>query len=153
MMSGSGYESVAIVTDIHARSVESGYLVVMQSTRGGHGVTPREQNAPSHAPARAPSAGVNRNVIPPAITNVLATPLSSNTIELTWTKAHRATDTIVVDYATDGVSYATVGMLQKNQTRFTLSSLESGKTYSFKLYAMNGKGMSAASEIVSTVLG
>ena len=42
-------------------------------------------------------------------------------------------------------------MLGKKETSFSLNGLSAG-SYSFKLWSMNAKGSSPASDIVSTVL-
>jgi hypothetical protein len=136
----------------HALSIGHYHRVEM-GPRYGHGVVPTtDQHAgPSSKPSNKPHA--IRHVIPPAITGIVATKLDGNTIQLTWSKADRSADTIVLDYTSDGVHYATLGMLERTETGFSASGLESGKTYTFKLFAMNKKGMSPASEIVSIVLG
>jgi hypothetical protein len=136
----------------HALSIGHYHRVEM-GPRYGHGVVPKTDRhaGPSSKPSSKPSAV--HHVIPPAITGLVATKLDANTIELTWAKADKSVDTIVLDYSSDGVHYATLGMLDHTETSFTASGLESGKTYSFKLFAMNKKGMSPASEIVAIVLG
>jgi hypothetical protein len=147
------YVPNAIVTDIHARGVTTGLLAFVEQHRAGHGVVPntRPHAGPSSKPASKPAAV--HHVGLPAITGIVATKLDANTIHLTWAKADKSADTIVLDYASDGVHYATLGMLNQAETSFNAGGLESGKTYSFRLFAMNQKGMSPASEIVSIVLG
>ena len=146
------YVPEAIVTDIHARGVTTGLLAFVEQHRPGHGVVPKtgQDGGPSSKPS---GPGAVRRVTPPAITGIVASKLDANTIHLTWAKVNPAVDTIVLDYSTDEVHYATLGMLNRTTTSFNASGLEAGKTYRFELFAMNKKGTSPASEIVSIVLG
>lgn len=116
----------------------------------------REAAPPKKGPSQAPSAGPRATPAavakPAAPQGLTATPVG-NTVKLTWQKTPRAMD-IVVDYSSDGgKTWTTLAMLGRNATKFTAEGLDSGKEYQFKLYAMNNKGTSPASDIVSAVLG
>lgn len=108
---------------------------------------------PKAKPAAKPSAKPAASPTPVAPKGLTATPVG-NTVKLAWQKQPRNIDGIVLDVSTDGgKTWSTLGMLGKNATKFTAAGLESGKTYQFKLWTMNAKGTSPASDIVSTVLG
>jgi hypothetical protein len=121
----------------------------------------REAAPPAQGPSQAPSAGPRAkpgakpaaSPTPIAPKGLTATPVG-NTVKLAWQKVPRAVDTIVLDYSSDGgTTWSTMGMLGKNAIKFTAEGLESGKTYQFKLWTMNNKGASPASDIVAAVLG
>jgi hypothetical protein len=114
--------------------------------------------SPSQQPSSTPGTGgvsarPSASRAPTAPTGVTAAAVGSSSVNINWSPVARSVDTIVVDYSTDGVNFATLAMLDGDRTRFRAEGLASGATYSFKLWAMNSKGTSPASDIVSVVLG
>jgi hypothetical protein len=111
------------------------------------------QNAPpppsSGAPSK-PGSPVNKAPLAPAGVKAQA---SGTSITISWQAVDSSADTIVIDYSSDGSQYATLAILDDDELNFTATDLDEHKAYYFKMYAMNDKGTSPASAIVSAVTG
>lgn len=91
---------------------------------------------------------------PTSITTIRA--VSDTSIYLAWSKIATAT-TYDIEYATEkdylGSSNATTTMNSIASTTYTVTGLEPGKNYFFRVRAVNSQGQSGWSSIASTVIG
>ena len=93
------------------------------------------------------SALVTAVLIPAAPTGVQAAATSTTAIKVDWTAVPGAASYIVERSANGTSGWTSVGTPTTNQ--FTNSSLTTGTTYYFRVFAVNSGGQSAASSVVS----
>lgn len=84
------------------------------------------------------------NCVTDAPTNVIATALTSRSVEVTWNPSHQAANVIsyVITYTTTA-SYAFNGSMMisgRNTTRGTLTNLQENTPYTITVQAMSGTG-------------
>jgi fibronectin type 3 domain-containing protein len=89
---------------------------------------------------------------PAAPTNLAATALSGNTIQLTWTDNSTAPNTATgfdIEQSTDGVTFTQVAIANAGSTTFNVGGLTISTTYTFRVRAFNGIGNSGYSNTAS----
>ena len=82
--------------------------------------------------------------------NLTVTIINSSTLGLSWTDNSATEIGYSVRRKTASTGYAEVAQLPANATTYTDSGLTSNTEYSYRVFAINGGGLSAASEEVST---
>jgi hypothetical protein len=73
-----------------------------------------------------------------------------NAIALCWKKVDHRADTVMIEASTDGVNFSTLAMVDSKDRKFTLTDLDTTKTYTFRIYALIGSAGSAYSDEVTT---
>ena len=99
----------------------------------------------------------NSQTKPSAISGITSCQAMSETsVKLTWSAATSATS-YEIEYATNrdylGSSNASTTLSNIQGTTYTVTGLGSGETYFFRIRAVNDKGQSSWSEVVSAVIG
>jgi autotransporter-associated beta strand protein len=90
-------------------------------------------------------------VPPPAPTNVVATVVSANEIDFTWSPANGATNYYVKRSTTSGGPYTTISA-PLTQTNFSDTSLIGGNTYYYVVTAINDGGATNSTPVSATTL-
>jgi autotransporter-associated beta strand protein len=90
-------------------------------------------------------------VQPPAPTNVVATAISANQINLTWSRSSGATNYFVKRATVSGGPYTTVSV-PLTVTNFSDTGLVGGTTYYYVIAAANGGGATNSAEVNATTL-
>jgi hypothetical protein len=112
-------------------------------------VAPTPTPTPSATPTGSPCQ------TPAAPTNLVATPISSSQIGLTWIDNANNETGYRVQRSLNGKSFAFIGgVLPANSTSYTDTGRTSGTTYYYRVRALNAYGNSASSNIASaTTMG
>lgn len=88
--------------------------------------------------------------IPLAATNLVGTTVGLNQIDLTWTdNSDNETGFQVQRLAEDGVTWVVMASVNANVTGYSLTSLASGRNYSFRVIAFNNQGQANPSNIAA----
>jgi uncharacterized protein YkwD/fibronectin type 3 domain-containing protein len=114
------------------------------------GTAPTPQPPPTPTPPTPPpppAAGA-----PAAPTNVVASPVSSTSILITWTDNATNETAYKVERSTDGKTFYPVLGGGANSTR-ALDTKLSGRRYYYRVYAVNSAGKSAYGTVVNAVPG
>ncbi len=85
--------------------------------------------------------------IPTAPTNLAASVVSSNQINLTWTDTSSNETAFAVQRSTDGTSFTPVATLGANATSYAATGLTANTTYTFRVSASNAVGSSAYASV------
>jgi autotransporter-associated beta strand protein len=101
--------------------------------------------------AQVTALAVSYPVQPPAPTNVVATPVSANQINLMWSPAIGATNYYVKRSLVSGGPYTTVSM-PLTVTNFSDTGLTGGTTYYYVIAAANDGGWTNSAEVNATTL-
>ena len=109
--------------------------------------------APTPTPSATPTGSPCQT--PAAPTNLVATPISSSQIGLTWIDNANNETGYRVQRSLNGISFAFIGgVLPANSTSYTDTGRTSGTTYYYRVRALNACGNSASSNIASaTTMG
>jgi len=84
-----------------------------------------------------------------APTNLTATTVSSNRIDLAWTDNATNEAGFKIERSSDGVSFAEVGLVSANTTSYAASNLSAATAYTFRVRAYNGPDYSGYSNTAS----
>ncbi len=88
--------------------------------------------------------------IPPdAPTNLMATAINGNRIDLTWADNADNELGFRIERSLDGQNFQTVGTVNPNVTAFSDTTVAANTTYFYRVFAFNNFGSSAASNVAS----
>ena len=103
--------------------------------------TPTSTPTPTRTPTPVPG--------PAAPTNLVATAVSSNRINLTW-KDNASNETgFKMERSPDGVNFSEVATLEANVTSYANTNLAADTTYSYRVRAYDGPNHSAYTKVAS----
>jgi hypothetical protein len=88
-------------------------------------------------------------VVPPAPTNLTATTLTPTDIHLTWQQNSTNATTFQIERSTDGVNFAAIGSAARTSNSYDDITVDVGKTYTYRVEAINGAGSSVPSNVAS----
>ena len=93
---------------------------------------------------------VPSNTAPTAPSNLVAMPISSSQINLTWNNTSAGQSSITIQRSTDGINFTNlITTVSGNATSYSDMGLTAATTYWYRIYAVNGFGTSPASNIAS----
>lgn len=97
--------------------------------------------------ATSPFTGSVSLITPPAeVPSFLRTAISKNTAELTWTAVQGATG-YVIEQSKETGAYSVLQTLPGGTTRTTISDLENGTVYQYRIRATNAGGSSLSTQV------
>lgn len=96
-------------------------------------------------------ASVTAGVAPAAPSNLVATPVSTSQINLTWTDNSNNETGFKVERRTTGGSYTQIAVVGANTTTFANSGLSASTSYSYRVRAYNSWGDSSYSDEASSI--
>src|SRR5262249_43017627 len=97
----------------------------------------------------ASTASVAFGALPAAPSNLTATVISTNQVNLAWSNTATNATNEIVQRSANGGSWNTVATLSGTATSYSDTSVSKGKTYSYRIYADNSFGNSAYSNVVT----
>jgi subtilase family serine protease len=100
----------------------------------------------------ASTASVTFGAVPAAPTNLTATVISTNQVNLAWTDNNSNATGEVVQRSTNGANWNTIAKLSATATSYSDTSVRKGQTYSYRVYAYNSFGNSPYSNVVSVTI-
>src|SRR5262249_44787771 len=86
--------------------------------------------------------------LPATPSNLTATVISTNQVNLAWSNTATNATNEVVQCSSNGGSWTTVATLSGTATSYSDTSVRKGKTYSYRVYADNSYGNSAYTNVV-----
>ena len=108
----------------------------------------RAYDGPNHSTySNVPSA--TTHAAPAAPSNLTATAVSSNRINMTWTDNATNEGGFKLERSTDGVNFSQIAVFQPNTTSFGNTGLTSATSYQFRIRAYEGVNHSAFSNVAS----
>ncbi len=100
----------------------------------------------------AASASITFGSTPAAPSNLTATVISTNQVNLAWTDNATNATGEVVQRSTNGSSWNTIATLSGTATSYSDTSVSKGKTYYYRVYADNSFGNSPYSNVVTVTI-
>lgn len=95
------------------------------------------------------TASITFGSVPAAPTNLTATVISTNQVNLAWTDNASNAAGVVVQRSTNGSSWSSLTTLSATATSYSDTSLSKNKTYYYRVYAENSFGNSPYSNTVT----
>jgi hypothetical protein len=92
---------------------------------------------------------VPSNSPPTAPSTLVATPVSSSQINLTWHNTSVSQTSIKIQRSIDGVNFSDLVTLAGNATSYSNTGLAASTPYTYRIYAINSNGTSPASNLAS----
>ena len=114
----------------------------------GHGVTATGLSGGgpvAFSPWATSLINITRIPAPAAATGLSATPVSSSSVQLSWTPAISTATSQLLQRSTDGVNFATVATLPPLLNSYADTGLTAGTAYTYRVVAANATGPSPAS--------
>jgi hypothetical protein len=108
----------------------------------------RAYDGPNHSPYSNTASSATQ-APPAAPANLVATPIASSKIKLTWTDNATNETGFKLERSTDGVNFSLVASAAANATSFTATNLTATSTYHFRLRAYDGANYSAYTNVAS----
>jgi serine protease AprX len=110
---------------------------------------PTATPTPASTPTPSPTPTATPNQPPAAPTNLVATPISSSQISLSWTDNSNNESGFQIQRSSDGATFGLIATLGANVTTYTDNGRTAGTTYYYRVRAFNSRGNSALSNVAS----
>jgi hypothetical protein len=89
------------------------------------------------------------NSSPTAPSTLVATPISSSQINLTWSNTSSSQTSVKIQRSTDGVNFTDLTTVAGSATSYSNTALAASTAYTYRIFAINSNGSSPASNLAS----